>query len=54
MLTRVDALLHQLRLFHAAAVLPEHLERAAQEELAYLENRQSERVYPLQGTKHGL
>ena len=35
MLTRVDALLHQLRLFHAAAVLPEHLERAAQEELAY-------------------
>ncbi len=35
MVTRLDVLLDQLHLHHVAAVLSEHLERAAQEELSY-------------------
>lgn len=35
MVTRLDALLDQLHLHHVAAVLPDHLERAAREELSY-------------------
>jgi DNA replication protein DnaC len=35
MVTRLDVLLDQLHLHHVAAVLPDHLERAAREELSY-------------------
>jgi DNA replication protein DnaC len=35
MVTRLDVLLDQLHLHHVAAVLSDHLERAAQEELSY-------------------
>jgi DNA replication protein DnaC len=35
MVTRLEALLDQLHLHHVAAVLPDHLERAAREELSY-------------------
>lgn len=35
MVSRLDVLLHQLHLDHIAAVLPDHLERAAREELGY-------------------